>query len=90
LLRGGDGNDVLIGNFGSDVLLGGKGDDMILGDNPQDPADPSHDACNGQQGTDFAVEGTCERPRPQTDPEWCAGSSATWSGSASSRSVSER
>ena len=25
------------------------------------PADPSHDVCNGQQGSDFAVEGTCEQ-----------------------------
>ena len=22
---------------------------------------PSHDVCNGQQGTDFAVVGTCEQ-----------------------------
>ena len=51
----------LIGNFGSDVLLGGERDDLFLGDNPQGPPDPSHDVCNGQQGSDFAVEGTCEQ-----------------------------
>ncbi len=25
------------------------------------PPDPSHDVCNGQQGTDLAVEDTCEQ-----------------------------
>jgi hypothetical protein len=45
------------------VLLGGKGDDLFTGDNPpMNPPDPSsHDVCNGQQGSDFAVEGTCEQ-----------------------------
>jgi hypothetical protein len=61
-VRGGDGDDVVVGNFGDDVLLGGKGDDMITGDNPSPilPQGPSQDVCNGQQGEDFAVEGTCE------------------------------
>jgi hypothetical protein len=53
--------DILIGNFGSDTLLGGKGDDMFLGDNPNGAPDPgTFDVCNGQQGTDLAVIGTCE------------------------------
>jgi len=60
-IHGGDGNDTLVGNFGNDVLLGGRGDDMFLGDNPMGPpGGPSQDICNGQQGTDVAVIGTCE------------------------------
>ena len=69
VVRGGEGGDDLIGNFGSDVLLGGEGDDRLLGDNPPPPVplpnpppeEPSHDVCNGQRGTDFAVVGTCEQ-----------------------------
>ena len=61
-MQGGDGNDTLIGNFGSDVLHGGKGDDQFLGDNPNGAPDTgSRDVCSGQQGTDFAVEETCEQ-----------------------------
>ena len=65
-MKGDTGNDLLIGNFGDDVLLGGKGDDALLGDNPtppppnSPPPPASFDVCNGQQGTDFAVENTCE------------------------------
>jgi Ca2+-binding RTX toxin-like protein len=64
VVKGGPGGDTLVGNLGSDTLLGGIGDDRFLGDNPA-PGGPSesssHDVCNGQQGTDFAVENTCER-----------------------------
>jgi Ca2+-binding RTX toxin-like protein len=66
VVKGGDGSDTLVGNFGDDVLLGGKGDDRMTGDNPPPPFPvptqaPSRDVCNGQQGTDFAVEETCEQ-----------------------------
>jgi Ca2+-binding RTX toxin-like protein len=62
VVRGSDGNDQLVGNFGSDTLLGGKGDDLFLGDNPMGAPDAgSFDVCNGQQGTDLAVPGTCEQ-----------------------------
>ena len=53
---------MVVGNFGNDVLLGGSGDDLMTGDNPIPVAQgPSFDVCNGQQGNDFAVEGSCEQ-----------------------------
>ena len=62
LLSGGDGNDQLIGNFGSDLLLGGRGDDALGGDNPFGPPHTdAFDICNGQQDTDLALPGSCER-----------------------------
>ena len=46
------------------MLLAGQGDDALAGGQPAParlrPAPASHDVCNGQQGTDFAVENTCE------------------------------
>ena len=66
---GSDFNDTLIGRNDSvndkygfvDVFLGGKGDDLFLGDNPNGAPDlGTFDVCNGQQGTDLAVIGTCE------------------------------
>jgi Ca2+-binding RTX toxin-like protein len=55
------GDDRIDGGTGSDSILGGKGDDMFLGDNPNGAPDPgTFDVCNGQQGTDVAVIGTCE------------------------------
>ena len=64
VVRSGDGNYGLIGNFGGDVLLGGNGDDLFLGDNPMGPADPSHDVGKGRQCSDFAVEGHLRAGEP--------------------------
>ena len=59
-LHGGDGADFLVGHFGSDTLLGGKGDDTMIGNTFGEPdAVPVSDVCNGQQGQDFALIGSC-------------------------------
>ncbi|MBA3299097.1 MAG: hypothetical protein H0U24_03350 [Thermoleophilaceae bacterium] len=49
------------GRTGRGTLIGGKGDDVFNGDAFGPPGAPSHDVCNGQQGTDLAFPGTCER-----------------------------
>ena len=57
----GTGHDSVTGGDGSDLLGGGRGDDRISGDAPGSPERGTRDRCNGRQGIDLAVDGTCER-----------------------------
>ena len=57
----GTGHDSVIGDDGSDLLRGGRGDDRISGDTPGSPERIARDLCIGQQGSDLAVDGTCEQ-----------------------------
>jgi Ca2+-binding RTX toxin-like protein len=60
-VSGGPGDDFLVGNFGSDRLLGGKGGDILIGDSFGTPEEGAFDVCNGQQGEDLALPGSCDR-----------------------------
>lgn len=68
-LRGGPGNDVLVGGGGDDKLIGGTGDDVLIGRGGNDAlyggpgndvlvGGAGQDLCNGGPGRDVAI--SCE------------------------------
>jgi subtilisin-like proprotein convertase family protein len=56
-LRGGPGNDLLVGGVLADLLIGGSGDDQLIGGAGNDRLDggPGNDRLLGDQGFDSAV-----------------------------------
>ena len=54
VMKGGNGDDLMIGLAGSDVMLGGKGDDILVGGTEQGIL-PNSDAMIGEGGDDIAL-----------------------------------
>jgi hypothetical protein len=54
VMKGGNGDDLMIGLAGSDVMLGGKGDDILVGGTEQGIL-PNSDAMLGGKGDDIAL-----------------------------------
>jgi len=56
-VSGGNGDDIVVGNFGNDSLSGGNGNDLLDGDNVDEengPAldpNPNSDTCSGGNGS---------------------------------------
>ncbi len=67
VIRGGDGNDTLVGGAGHDVLVGDDGDDLLVGG-------PGDDRAFGESDDDTLIGGLADVPEPETAPAATAGS----------------